>query len=222
MQSIAGALHAGCARGLSPRICCISWLSHHPLAKEVCHVLSCLPPISHVPSPCSSSFSLSFPFSFSAWGGSCPLELCVWSTAVSLTCFRTASDSVWEVNSQWHVQYVAQMFLPPPALSHAICSIADKGYGLEIWGRQSNGWEMKGRLILILLSWSYASVSSIWELGMGEERWCVWRWIYSISEEDFLEWMLYFLPKTALHLFFGHYPCLGSRKRNSVLPSSLF
>lgn len=56
-------------------------------------------------------------------------------TAVSLTCFRTASDSMREVNLQWHVQYVAQMFLPSPELSHAIRSIAGKGYGLEIGGK---------------------------------------------------------------------------------------
>lgn len=55
-------------------------------------------------------------------------------TAVSLTYFCTASDSVQEVNLQWHVQYVAQMFLPSPELSHAIRSIADRGCGLEIQG----------------------------------------------------------------------------------------
>lgn len=31
---------------------------HHSFAKMIHHVLPCLPPISHLPSPCSSSFSL--------------------------------------------------------------------------------------------------------------------------------------------------------------------
>lgn len=103
---------------------------------------SCLAlPSSHLPSPipmCFFIFSL-FPLVLCTLRWVLPLGLCVWGTAVSLTRFCTASDSVGGVNVQCHVQYVAQMFLPPPALSHAICSVADNG--LEIWGRQSTGWE---------------------------------------------------------------------------------
>lgn len=49
------------------------------------------------------------------------------------------------------------MFLPSPQLSHAIRSIAGKGYGLEIGGKRRSGWEVKQRLALTLLNSSYTS-----------------------------------------------------------------
>lgn len=202
-----------CKGCFSKALGCLS-VMHHPLAKKIHHALPCLPPISH-PHVLLHFLSLSPPC-LHAEVGPAPGAVHVKHSCVPDT-LCAASDSVWEVNSQWHVQYVAQMFLPPPALSHAIPSVSDKGYGLEIGGK----W-VKGRLSLTLLSSSYAPACSVWELGMGEGRWCVWRWINSISEEDFSEWNLEFLPKTSLQLFFGHCLCLGSRQRNFVLPNSLF
>ena len=154
-------------------------------------------------------------------------------TAVSLTYFCTAPGSAGEVNLQWHVQYVAQMFPPSPEVSHAIRSVPDKGYRLGIWGKWSNGWEVKQRLALTLASSSYTPACS--DLGTGDGRGGdVWgRWLNPSppevdvlhlregAEGDFSKWKLQVCPKPPLQLSFGHRPCLGSRKGNFVHPSSL-
>lgn len=126
---------------------------------------SCLAlPSSHLPSPIPMFF---FIFSLSSSSlhpeegaarrsSACEAQLCPWH----------ASHSVWEVNSPWHVQYVAQMFLPPPALSHAIPSVADKGYGLELWGRQSNGWEVKESY-----PWPSWALLALLHALLGDWRW---------------------------------------------------
>lgn len=136
-------------------------------------------PSSHVPSPIPISLFLFSPFfllpSIPRWllptGAVRACEAL--RAAASLTYFRTASNSVWEVNLQWHVQYVAQMFLPSPELSHAIRSVADKGYGLEIRGKWSTGWEVKQRLALTLMRSSYTPACSYLRTrdGRGGDVW---------------------------------------------------
>lgn len=151
------------------KICCTDWLqSIIPSAKN--HQVSpCLPPASCLPSSPLLSHLFSLFSSILRWLlPSGAVRACgALRTAVSLTYFRTASDSMREVNLQWHVQYVAQMFLPSHELSHAIRSIAGKGYGLEIGGKRSNGLEVKQRLALTLLSSSYTAACSCLRSGDG-------------------------------------------------------
>lgn len=150
-------------------------------------------------------------------------------TAVALTYFHTASNSVWEVNLQWHVQYVAQMFLPSPELSHAIRSAADKGYGHETREKWSYGREVKQRLALTIMSSSYAPACSYLRTGdrRGGDVWGVWLrpsplqvdvlHLREGAEEESSEWKLQFLPKPPLQFSFWHCPCLDSRKQDFML-----
>lgn len=149
------------------------------------------------------------------WGCACEAQLCPWHASAQhpTACERLTRSgmcSMWP-RCSCHPLHFLMRFVP------LLIKVMGLRYGggkvMDGRGKESYPWP----------SWAglNAPACSVWELGMGKGRCCVWRWIYSISEEDFLEWKLEFLPKTPLQLFFGHCPCLGSRKMNFLLPNSV-